>query len=140
MIYAFACDECCNEIAIPSRPFHPPSAPACCGVVMRRVYGCYIDTSSCRDADDIPAGKRVVRSGIVRGAGDVSPQIEERKFARHIENRRKDLLSNGNKGSSFRHTHSVPADLYHGKIRETGDKNYWNDSRNLSKHNSCKVS
>jgi len=92
-----------------------------------------IDTSGCRDHDDIPPGKRVARSTSPRSAVK-----EEALFQRHIEDRRKVLRDGGNRGS-FRHTHSVPADLYHGKIRETGDKNYWSDPANLRKHNTCKV-
>jgi hypothetical protein len=33
----------------------------------------------------------------------------------------------------------VPAELYHGKIRETGDKDYWSDKRNLEQHTDTKV-
>lgn len=87
----------------------------------------------CRDHDDIPEGKRVKRASSPRSA-----QAEEARFQRHIEERRKQLADGGNRGS-IRHTHSVPADLYHGKIRETGDRNYWKDPKNLKKHKSTRV-
>lgn len=90
----------------------------------------------CKDHDDIPEQSRVSR-----GLGDVSRAAatrEEQRFQRHITERRKNLADGGNRGS-FRHTNSVPADLFHGKIRETGDKEYWNDPRNVRKHKNTKV-
>jgi hypothetical protein len=36
-------------------------------------------------------------------------------------------------------THSVPVELYYGKIRESGDKDFWRDPQNLEQAKSCKV-
>ena len=33
----------------------------------------------------------------------------------------------------------VPADLYHGKIKETGDRDYWNDPGNLKHHKETEI-
>jgi hypothetical protein len=120
---------------IDARPFHPPIHPLCpkCGVSMDRVFGCEIDTSGCKDHDDIPEQKRVQRRNTPRNA-----HREEARFKKHIDERRK-LYAEAGQTPNLRHTHSVPADLYHGKIRETGDKNYWNDPKNLSRHKSMKV-
>ena len=138
MIYAFQCQVCGTELAVGSQAFQVPPAPTCCEVVAQRIYGCNINTSACRDASDIPPEKRVVRSGLIRGKGTLDPVREEQRFYKHIQERRKVLA--GNQKGSIRHTHSVPADLYHGKIRETGDKLYWNDPANVDRHKDCKVS
>lgn len=99
---------------------------------MRRLYGAVIDTTGCKDHDFIPPDKRVfdsvqTMSGVRKG----------KLFTQHVENRRKELRE-GNHGD-FRQTHSVPADLYHGKIKETGDKEYWSDPANMRRHESCRV-
>lgn len=135
MIFEFKCDSCGTFESVNTKPFHPPPNPSCCSERMRRLYNMQIDTSMCRDHDDIPDGKRVVRG--MNDLGKNNALREERRFHNHIQNRRKEL-KDGNRGS-MRHTHSVPADLFHGKIRETGDKNYWSDPRNMRKHKSCKV-
>ena len=136
MIYPFTCDECGNHTEVDAKPFSPPCPPLCCGENMRRVYGCNIDTSNCRDHSDVPLHARVSEN---TAYGDTASQgaAKEAQYRKHIEQRRKDL-KDGNKGS-FRHTHSVPAELYHGKIKETGDQNYWSDPSNVKKHSACKV-
>ena len=135
MIYPFECDPCGTKTAIDARPFHPPIHPLCpkCGVSMDRVFGCAIDTSGCTDHDDIPEHKRVQRQHTPRDT-----HREEARFKKHIDERRK-LYAEAGQTPNLRHTHSVPADLFHGKIRETGDKNYWNDPKNLNRHKSTKV-
>lgn len=102
------------------------------------MFGCYIDTSKCKDASEIPHQKRVFRSGVVTGESSVNPEKAERRFQQHIQKRRSELA--GQQNGSIRQTHSVPSDLYHGKIRETGDKEYWKDPSNLARHKNCKVS
>ena len=140
MIYTFKCD--CEPEAWDQ--FHrsmvegPPAMVVCglCGSEMYRDWRAdspMIDTSNCKDSDDIPEQHRVQRS-----QAPSSPEMEEARFNRHITERRKQLADGGNRGS-IRHSHSVPADLFHGKIRQTGDRNYWADPKNLNKHKSCKV-
>jgi hypothetical protein len=96
-----------------------------------------LDTSNCKDADFIPQDKRIVEN--VMGRTKAKAMLKEKKFREAISLRRKLLADGGNRGG-FRHTHSVPADLFHGKIKETGDKNYWSEQRNVERHKSCKVS
>jgi hypothetical protein len=93
-----------------------------------------IGTSGCKDHDFIPHEKRVA-SAFDRGGESKM----EAKFKRQIERRRAEIRDAGGQRGSLRHTHSVPTHLFHGKIRETGDKNYWNDPKNVAKHKSCKV-
>tara|TARA_R110000803_G_scaffold48198_8_gene100096 strand:- start:1480 stop:1854 length:375 start_codon:yes stop_codon:yes gene_type:complete len=119
----------------------PPEMVECgCGYAMLRDWQAdvpMIDTSSCRDHDFIPEEKRVA-SNDGMGVGKRGAEKRVRGFKKHIDERRKALADGGNKGN-IRHTNSVPADLFHGKIRETGDKNYWNDPSNMAKHKSTKV-
>jgi hypothetical protein len=99
---------------------------------MRRLYNAQIDTSGCKDHDFVPETQRV--------ADTVQPFSGEKKgrlFSKRIDERRK--FNRANPGREIRHTHSVPADLYHGKIKETGDKEYWSDPANMKKHESCRV-
>ncbi len=85
-----------------------------------------IDTSACRDHSDIAHDKRV-RSHF------------DGKFKQQIEQRRSEIRDAGGQRGSLKQTHAVPAHLFHGKIKETGDKNYWSDPKNLSRHTDCKV-
>lgn len=134
MIYEFTCDECELTIGFVCAAFKPVEKANCpeCGFEMRRVYGARIDTTGCKDHDFIPHDKRVY--------DDVQTMSGEKKgriFTKHVNERRK-LLREGNRGD-IRQTHSVPSDLFHGKIRETGDKDYWSDPANMKRHESCRV-
>ncbi len=138
MRYTFKCSSCgCGIEVTASMSEGPPnSLSCCCGGRADRDWQAdspMLDTSACRDHDHIPHEKRVARSQAPRSAA-----AEEAKFQSHLDSRRKQLSDGGNRGS-FRHTHSVPADLYHGKMKETGDKNYWQDPANLKRHSSTKV-
>ncbi len=92
-----------------------------------------LNTAACRDHDHIPPEKRVFDA-----VGYQGEARKERAFAEHVQHRRK-LVREAGSGKDFRMSHSVPADLYHGKIRETGDPDYWNDPTNLRRHRSCEV-
>jgi hypothetical protein len=94
-----------------------------------------LDTSACRDHSEIRADKRA------RSAwdGNQSPDAVESKFKQHVQHRRREIREAGGQQGSLKQTHAVPAHLYHGKIKETGDQNYWSDPKNLSRHNDCKV-
>lgn len=140
MIYTYKCSCMPDAWDQFVRSIHegPPALVICqlCGSEMQRDWKNdlpMIETSSCRDPDDIPEVHRVQRPSRPRSAA-----AEEAKFRRHVEARRRDVAE-GNKRSSFRQSHAVPADLYHGKIKQTGDRDYWRDPKNLQKHSSCKV-
>ena len=139
MIYTFKCS--CGATTEVSRSMSegpPPWAICGCGEVATRDWQAdipMIDTSGCRDASHVPEHARV------RSAhdGKLSPQKIEEQFKSQITNRRKQIRDAGGQRGTIRQTHSVPTHLYHGKIKETGDKNYWNDPANLQKHKDCKV-
>lgn len=117
----------------------PPSLVVCglCGSEMQRDWKAdapMIDTSACRDHSDIPVRKRVA-SHFDRGSAD---QIEA-QFKGHIDSRRKQIRDAGGQRGSVKQTHAVPAHLFHGKKKETGDVHYWEDPKNLARHDDCRV-
>lgn len=140
MIYPFACYECLGYTSIDARPLHPPKAPMCvgCKKPMTRVYGCYIDTSGCKDHDEVPVGSRVTENtafGETKVQGDRKEAVYQRELAR-----KRRLVRQAGPGKDFRMTHSIPTELFHGKIKQTGDKDYWKDPKNRNRHKSCEVS
>lgn len=104
---------------------------------MDRVYGCLIDTSGCKDVDDIPHSDQVAYGGDGNISSGQAAAIEVR-HARHNDRTRRELADGGNRGS-FRKDMQIPAALFHGKIKQTGDKHYWDDAKNRNRHKSCKV-
>jgi len=94
-----------------------------------------IDTSACRDHSEVRADKRV------RSAwdGNKSPEKVEAQFNQQVSRRRKEIRDAGGQRGSIKQTHAVPTHLFHGKIAETEDRNYWNDPKNLARHKECKV-
>lgn len=141
MNYQFECEPCGLSSMVESKPFQPPEQVICpsCGKAMDRVYGCNIDTSGCRDADEIPSHKRVLGPS-VRVPNEVQAQRIERAYAEDIKKKR-ELRGDARVRKSGEHvmTHSIPAHLHHGKIRETGDKHYWDDPKNLNRHRNWRI-
>jgi hypothetical protein len=137
--YTFVCDTC-SETVVLHRAFStgptPEDCHRCCGTLQHDFRADALtvdfDTAACRDHNTITHAKRVFRRGSKRRADKL-----ERRYAGHVKDRRRQL-KDGNKGS-IKQSHAIPADLYHGKIRETGDKQYWNDKKNLSRHSDFQV-
>lgn len=140
MIYTFKC-LCGNSDSVSkSISVGPPSHIVCgiCGCRMQRDWQTdapMIDTSGCKDHSSV-AQKHQVRS---RWDRNKRPETVENEFKKNIEGRRKQIRDAGGQRGSIRQTHAVPTHLYHGKIKETGDKNYWSDSKNLAWHKDCEV-
>lgn len=140
MIYTFKCAKSHRtEVSAPISE-GPPAEVLCvkCKRVAERDWQTdapMIDTSGCKDHSEIKADKRV------RSAwdGGKSPEAVEASFKRHIETKRKQIRDAGGQRGSIKQTHAVPAHLYHGKIKETGDRLYWSDPKNLNRHKECKV-
>lgn len=140
MIYSFKCKCGLRSELNFSMKDGPPVDPKCpeCRKVMQRDWQAdapMIDTSACRDHNNI-APEHQVRS---RWDGNKSPERVEHEFRQHVDKRRKQIRDAGGQRGSVKQTHAVPAHLYHGKIKETGDKNYWSDPKNLDRHKDCKV-
>jgi hypothetical protein len=139
MIYAFKCDYCNSYFELDARAFHPPKAPLCseCGMQTYRSYGCYIDTSSCKDPDDVALEHRTSVSR-ERNLTKAQANAIEKQHSSKIKQTRRDLADGGNRGAQ-RMTHQIPAALHAAKIKETGDRTYWDDPKNRNRHKSCKV-
>lgn len=137
MIYPFHC-ECGESVELDAKAFHPPKAPDCeCGLQMDRTYGCNIDVSGCKDPDDVAPEHRVSVSQ-ERNLSNSQARRIEAQAGRKIAQTRRDIADGGNKGLQ-RMTHQIPAALHAAKIKETGDRNYWDNPKNLKRHKSCKV-
>jgi len=139
MIYTFKCECGYARACERSIKVGAPARVKCtkCGKHMDRDWKAdlpMMDTSNCKDHNFIPHDKRVA-SAFDRG-GEVKM---ERRFQESIANRRKEIREAGGQRGSIRQSHQIPAHLFHGKIRETGDRRYWDDPKNLAKHNDCKV-
>lgn len=139
MIYEFACYDCDKRREIDCQPFHPPEAPRChaCHYFMDRVFGCEIDVSGCKDVDDIPEAQCISYGGDSNITKGQAAAIEARHH-KAIQEKRKFVADGGNK-RSFKQSMQIPAELYHSKIKQTGDKQYWDDPKNRNRHKSCKV-
>lgn len=139
MIYEFTCHPCGASVALDAKAFTPPKAPACtvCGEATDRVYGCNIDTSGCKDPDDVAPKHRTAVSQ-ERNLTNAQASRIEKGHQSKIAQTRRDLADGGNKGDR-RMTHQIPAALHVAKIKETGDREYWNDPKNRNRHKSCKV-
>ena len=138
MIYDYWC-ECGARCDLPGTFQRPPKPPLCwtCEKIMHRDFGgICIDTSGCKDHDEVPAKARTTQSPMGVSASRAS-KIEA-AYAADIAAKRKANKHPGKKGSVVM-SHSIPTELYHGKIRETGDKAYWQSPKNLSRHKSTKV-
>jgi hypothetical protein len=139
VIYTFKCSSGHREELVGSISVGPPASfQGKCGHRMERDWQAdapMIDTSACKDHSSVRPDKQV-RS---RWDRNKRPETVENEFRQHIGARRKQIRDAGGQRGSLKQTHAVPAHLYHGKIKETGDKNYWSDPKNLSRHNDCKV-
>lgn len=151
MIYTFACSgpECDGVVDVTrSIKEGPPDSflcPVCESWAMERVW--HPPQFICSgDPDEIPETMKVADLGgggrvthrQMMGLGKAGAQRKNRAYQDYIDDRRR--LFREEKQEGGRMTHQVPAELYHGKIKQTGDKDYWRDPSNLNKHKSCKVS
>jgi hypothetical protein len=140
MIYSFKCEPCgVTAEARASISVGPPERVRCpvCRKAMERDWLTdtpMLDTSACKDANEIP-GKFLTRSLHDKG----TPAQIERRFGENLQRRRAEIRDAGGQTKSIKQTHAIPAHIVHGKIKQTGDKQYWNDPKNLAKHSDWKV-
>jgi hypothetical protein len=139
MLYEFICDVCGTVRTLESRPFRPPENPTCqCKklTTMRRIYSAVIDTSGCQDVDSIPAQHMLCPRP--DGMSKSEAEARTRRYQQSNQMLRRQIAEGGKK-EGIKQSHAIPPELYHGKIKQTGDKNYWRDSKNLDRHKSCRV-
>lgn len=89
-----------------------------------------------RDPDHIPKQYRV--SDRVKPESAAEGKRIEKAYQAKMERTRRDVAE-ASGGTPLAKTHEIPAHLYHGKIKQTGDKNYWLDPKNRNKHKSTRV-
>jgi hypothetical protein len=144
MIYTFSCKKCGDEkLTLPVSECD--SKPRCtrCGRLMSRNFGAdwetlQINTYGCRDHDDVPAAKRTAPN-LGMGISPKEARRRERAYARDVQRKREVAEAAGGNRGQTRMSHSIPTELFHGKIRETGDKSYWKDPKNRERHKAWKV-
>lgn len=88
-----------------------------------------------KDGKVVPPGK-----ASLRGIGKAAALRRERAYAERIASMNKAIRDQGGqKSKTVKMTHSIPVELYHGKIRETGDAHFWDDPKNRDQATNCKV-
>lgn len=139
--HLYRCEECEAEKDVSCPISQAPPGTAWCeeceDMTMRKVWRPVQFICDASDPDHIPMESRVTENtlhGVSKSAGTK----KEAAYRRALDKRRRQLADGGNQGTR-KHTHSVPAELYHGKIKQTGDKDYWKDPANLNKHKDCRV-
>ena len=88
-----------------------------------------------RDPDHVPEQFRV--SERVRPETKAQGRRMEKAYAKDLSDTKRRLAEAG--AGPLKQELKIPSHLYHGKIRQTGDKNYWLDAKNRKKHGSCRV-
>ncbi len=142
-VYEFECEECgCVQEISYSFAKAPPlgtprPCPQCTGT-SRRTMSTSFEMVTSEDPDYVPERFRV--SNVPHGMGRASAKKREERYAADIDMKRKKAKeARSGRKSSMQLTHSIPPELYQGKIRQTGDKDYWRDASNRNKHKSCKI-
>jgi hypothetical protein len=139
--YTFKCSRGHSELLLLQfKEFERPRDCSVCGSTAERDYDAdlktvQVSTVGTRDHNKIPENERVQGAKSRKAAA-----AKERAYGEHVHSRRAQLAADGNKRSSFRHKMSVPAEIVHGKIKETGDKTYWDDPKNVARHKEWEVS
>lgn len=139
MIFNYECpDGHVTQINIKFGEIPPASIPCgmcSCSLEASRVWEApqvICDT----DPDYVPPEFAVSRGGHAVSASAAAKK--EKMYQRGIEQRRAELRGTRNK-KGFKQSNSIPPELYYGKVRQSGDKDYWKDPKNLRKHSSTKV-
>lgn len=144
MIYTFTCKKCGDEkLSLPVDLCD--SKPPCtrCGKKMQRHYGAdwatlQFNTESCKDHDEVAPRKRTV-ANLGKGMTPKRARALERRYHEDVQQKRDIAEAAGGNRGAQRMAMSVPTELYHGKIKETGDKSYWKDPKNRARHKAWKV-
>lgn len=132
----YICEDCdeAQEIQNSIKISPPPSVKCPCGSYAYRHWKApqFVCERADRPHDFVPPQFRV--SDRVRPESAAEGRKIEKAYQEDLKHKRDNL-----KSSDFQMSHSIPAHLYHGKVRETGDRSYWLDPKNRAKHKSCEV-
>jgi hypothetical protein len=147
-MYEFQCHDCGFAV---ERPFPGGKAPGigeklcdctrlgCTGSIVRVVSLPHVPPDSLSvDPDNVPIQHRVA-SNDGFGIGEKAARKREKAYEESMQVKRAMAHEAKGSGKSVQMEHSIPPELYHGKIKETGDRTYWDDPKNRKRHPSTKV-
>jgi hypothetical protein len=141
-IFEFLCDSCGRHLEAESEETIPIGAPlSCpCGEQARRVFSLpHVPPDSLSvDPDNIPVQHRVA-SNDGFGIGEKAAVAREKAYEKSMQVKRAMARDRSLSKGSMKMTHSIPPELYHGKIKQTGDRAYWDDPKNRNRHSSTKL-
>lgn len=136
--HEFQCGRCESSVEV-ERSFAEgaPDPFGCeCGGLMEKVWVAplfsTIGCSGASDPNEIPPTLSVTQNPL-GGTSKAKAAKLEAAYQRDLAFKRRNIKSSQ---GSVRMTHSIPAELFHGKIRQTGDKSYWDDPKNRKRHDS----
>ena len=139
MFYPYRCQSCDHEFLLERQMIDAPDltqdCPECGGVAGRTWKSLHLVTVGCSggsDPDKVPEKFRVTQDAL-HGTTPKQAEKLERAYQEHLDEMR------ANKKPYGRITESIPAELFHGKIKETGDKKYWDDPKNRRRHKSVRI-
>lgn len=140
--YLFRCSDCKLEFdqvrSIKEGPPPPYDCPSCVNGTMEHIIlPPMIHCSG--DPDHVPPEFGIQRLGHTGGTNAAEAARIEAKYQKDIERKRAMKREAGKSKRAFNMTQSIPAPLYYGKIKQTGDSKYWDDPKNRSKHRSTIV-
>jgi len=133
-IYTYACERHGSfQLQLSIAACVEPQFCIACGEQMARDFATdwatvQVNTAACQDHNFIPEQHRVLPHH-----GHVSKQAADRLEAAYAQNL-KDQRAAVKKTGRLRKVKSVPAEAYFGKIKQTGDKHYWESPENQAKH------
>jgi hypothetical protein len=139
MIFNFQCaDGHITQIDIKFGEKPPENMPCCkpsCSHRAERVWEAP-HISVAPDDFTVAASAAVSRNG--RAVTKEEAVRKEKAYARDIQKKRQ-LYKDQKNVKGWKPSHSIPPEAYYGKVRETGDLNYWKDSKNLNRAKQFKV-
>lgn len=145
MIYSFRCLFCQETVQltlpVSKCESHPP-CPTCKQAMQRDFMADWktmqVNTQGCKDHDNVPAAKRTAPN-LGQGITPREARRRERAYAAAVQQKREVAEAAGGNRGSQRMAMSVPTELFHSKIRETGDRAYWKDPKNRARHKNWRI-
>lgn len=136
--HEFACSECdrSEEVDATFEQGPPEPWPCECGGLFEKVWNQVLFSVPGGADPNYISPYDAVSETPLRPVYAAEAKRKERAYAQDLENKRRMARDAGAARGPMKMTHSVPAHLWHGKIRQTGDKNYWDDPKNRKRHDS----
>lgn len=144
MNYSFDCSKHGTvQLSLPMSECE--STPPCptCGKQMQRNFiadwaTMQVNTQGCKDHDEVAPRRRKV-ANLGHGMTPKRARALEQRYVADVQRKREVAEAAGGNRGANRLEMSVPTELYHGKIAETGDKTYWKDPKNKARHKAWRL-